>query len=66
MVHNTYYYIMTIIYLSITNHNVPVNNSYYKKHFNINNLMSNKRGKALEYQPIESKSIIRYAAHSTY
>ena len=34
---------MTIIYLSINNHSVPVNKSYYKKHFDINNSMRNKR-----------------------
>ena len=39
---------MTIIYLSINNHNVLVNKSYYKKHFNINNSMSNTRGNAHE------------------
>ena len=37
---------MTIIYLSINNNSVPVNKSYYKKHFNINNSMRSKRGKA--------------------
>ena len=37
---------MTIIYLSIKNHNVSVNKSYYKKNFNINNSMSSKRGNA--------------------
>ena len=43
MVHSI---IMTIIYLSINNHNVLVNKPYYKKHFNINNSMSSKRGNA--------------------
>ena len=37
---------MTIIYLSINNHNVPINKSSYNKHFNINNSMSSKRGNA--------------------
>ena len=36
---------MTIIYLSINNHSVLVNSSYYKNHFNINNPMRSKRGK---------------------
>ena len=67
MVHNTYYYNGTqyIIYLSINNHNVLVNKSYYKKYFNINNSISNKRGNA---QPStnQSESIIRYAPHSIY
>ena len=44
----TYIIIITIIYLSIHNHNVPINNSYYKKHFNTNNSMSNKIGNAQE------------------
>ena len=37
---------MTIIYLSINNHNVQINKSYSKKHFNINNSMRSKRGNA--------------------
>ena len=36
---------MRVIYLSINNHSVPVNKSYYKNHFNINNPMRSKRGK---------------------
>ena len=36
---------MTITYFSINNHNVLVNKSYYKKHFNINNSMRSKRDK---------------------
>ena len=37
---------MTIIYLSINNHSVLVNKSYYKNHFNNNNSMRSKRDKA--------------------
>ena len=36
---------MTVIYLSINNHIVLVNKSYYNNHFNINNPMRSKRGK---------------------
>ena len=37
---------MTIIYLSINNNSVPVNKSYYKRHFNIDNSMRSKGVKA--------------------
>ena len=37
---------MKTIYLSINNHNVSVNKSYYKNNSKINNLVRSKRGNA--------------------
>ena len=56
---------MTIIYLSINNHNVPVNKSYTRIILILTIQWAVKEAMHM-HKLIKSESIIRYAPHSTY